>query len=96
MTTDYQRTRARVVRAGATTAHLSIPAWCGGQILVPVSTLALVAATGRTCLELPGTEVVVTADLAAATEADVNAHVFRLASASNAWRDSGMHLPAAA
>lgn len=77
--TDYQRTRARVLRAGNDTAHLSLPAWCGGQILVPTSTLDLMIATGLTRRELLGTELVVTANLAATTDEEVDPHDWLLA-----------------
>jgi hypothetical protein len=72
--TDYQRTRARVVRAGNDTAHLSLPAWYGGQITVSTSTLDLAIATGLTRQELLGAELVVTANLAATTDTDVDPH----------------------
>ncbi|MFF4755216.1 hypothetical protein ACWD5R_43555 [Streptomyces sp. NPDC002514] len=78
-TTDYQRTYARVVRAGHSTAHLSIPAWCQGQITVGVSTLGLMNATGLTRPELAGTDLIVTANLAAATDTDVDPHGWQLA-----------------
>ncbi|MFB6962828.1 hypothetical protein ACFCYB_39125 [Streptomyces sp. NPDC056309] len=77
--TDYQRIRARVVRAGDDTAHLSIAAWCRGQITVPVPTLGLTAATGLAHHELPGTVLVVTANLAAATYSDIDPHDWQLA-----------------
>lgn len=77
--TDYQRTRARVVRAGNDTAHLSLPAWYGGQITVPTSTLSLMITTGLTRQELLGAELAVTANLAATTDADVDPHDWLLA-----------------
>jgi hypothetical protein len=78
-TVNYQRTLARVVRAGNTTAHLSIKAWCQGQITVPVSTLGLVAATGLARHELLGTDLIITANLSAATDTEVDPHAFRVA-----------------
>jgi hypothetical protein len=75
---DYQRTPAHVVRAGVETTHLSIPAWCQGQITVPVLTLNLMAATGLAHGDLPGAELVVTANLAAVTDTDVDAHAFEV------------------
>jgi hypothetical protein len=81
-TVDYQRTRARIVRAGNDTTHLSIPAWCHGQITVPVLTLNLMAATGLACHELPGTELIITANLAAVTDTEVDPHAFQVAHAS--------------
>lgn len=62
---DYQRTRARVVRAGTDTAQLSIPDWCRGQITVSVLTLNLMAATGLSRQELADAELIITANLAA-------------------------------
>ncbi|MGI5508850.1 hypothetical protein [Streptomyces sp. CA-106131] len=78
MAIDYQRTRARVVRAGIETTHLSIPAWCDGQITVPVLTLNLMAATVLAHDDLPGTELVITANLAAVTDTDVDPHAFQV------------------
>jgi hypothetical protein len=78
MGTDYQRTRARVIRAGVETAHLVIPAWCDGQITVPVLTLTLMEATGLERDALPGTGLLVTANLAAVTDTDVDPHGFEV------------------
>jgi hypothetical protein len=85
VTKDYQRTRARVVRAGNDTAHLSIAAWCHGQITVPVLTQNVMAATGLDRRDLPGADLIVTANLAAVTDAEVDAHAFQIAMADDAW-----------
>ncbi|MGI5136648.1 MULTISPECIES: hypothetical protein [unclassified Streptomyces] len=66
-----QRTRALVVRAGPLTSQLSIRAWIHGQITVSVATDEITAATGLSRSELPGTELSVTADLAALSDTDV-------------------------
>lgn len=71
-TPDRRRTSAVVVRAGDSTAHLSIPAWMHGQITVRVPTADLIAATSLGRDELPGTELGITANLAAATDNDVD------------------------
>ena len=78
---DYQRTRAHVVRVGTETSHLSIPAWCHGQITVPVLTFNLMAATGLRLEDLPGAELVISANLAAVTDTDVDPHAFQVAPA---------------
>jgi hypothetical protein len=78
MRKDYQRTRARVIRAGVETTHLAIPDWFGGQITVPVLTLNLMDATGLERDELLGTQLVLTANLAAVTDTDVDAHAFEV------------------
>ncbi len=62
------RTLACVVRAGETTTLIAIPAWYGGVVLVPVRTAVLTRVTGRAREQLPGTQLVVTAHLDAATE----------------------------
>jgi hypothetical protein len=72
MTTDYRRTRARVIRAGNDTAHLSIPAWCGGQITIRAATADLVSATGLSREQLPGADLMVTANVAATVDTDVD------------------------
>ena len=81
MKIDYQRTRARVVRAGTDTTLLSIPVWCHGHILVPVLTLNLMAATGLALHELPGTDLVITANVAAVSDTEVDPHAFEVAHA---------------
>jgi hypothetical protein len=43
---DYQRVRARVVRAGPYTAHVAIGAFASGQITIPVPTRTMTDATG--------------------------------------------------
>jgi hypothetical protein len=73
-TADYQRTRVRVVRAGPTTAHLSIDAWASGQIAISVPTCDLMEATGLTRRELAGARLTVTANLAATVDTDVDPH----------------------
>lgn len=77
--TDYQRTRAHVVRAGTDTAYLSIPAWCGGHIAVRVSTMNLMYATGLDYQRLLGAQLLITADLAAADDTAVDPHAFEIA-----------------
>ncbi|GAA3479632.1 MULTISPECIES: hypothetical protein [Streptomyces] len=77
-TTGYQRTRARVVRAGDVTSYLSIEAWCGGQVAVRVSTLSLISATGLSLDQLPGTELTVHANLTAIADTDVDPGDFRV------------------
>lgn len=86
MAMDYQNTRARVVRAGPDTTHLSIPAWCHGQITVPVLTQNVMAATGLDRRDLRGAELIVTANLAALTDTEVDAHAFQIAMTDDAWR----------
>lgn len=78
-TIDYQHTRACVVRAGIDTAHLSIPAWCHGQITISVPTLNVMAATGLELHELRGAELLITANLAAVTDTEVDPHAFQVA-----------------
>lgn len=78
MAIDYQPTRARVVRVGVETTHLSIPAWCNGQITVPVLTLNLMAATGLAFEDLSGADLIITANLAAVTDTDVDPHAFKV------------------
>ena len=77
-TIGYQRTRARVVRAGDVTSYLSIEAWCGGQVAVRVSTVSLISATGLSRDQLPGTELTVHANLTAVADTDVDPGDFRL------------------
>jgi hypothetical protein len=76
-TTGYQRTRARMVRAGDVTSYLSIKAWCGGQVAVRVSTVSLILATGLSRDQLPGTELAVHANLIAVADTDVDPGDFR-------------------
>ncbi|MFJ2722581.1 hypothetical protein [Streptomyces sp. NPDC087437] len=49
-----------------------------GQITVPIPTAELAAATGLGRDELPGTKLTVTANLAAATDTDVDLHDVQL------------------
>lgn len=77
-TTGYQRTRARVVRAGDVTSYLSIEAWCGGQVAVRVSTASLILATELSRDQLSGTELTLRANLAATADTDVDPGDFRL------------------
>ncbi|MFF7191809.1 hypothetical protein ACFZAR_43210 [Streptomyces sp. NPDC008222] len=83
MATDYQRTPARVVRVGAKTTHLAIPAWCNGQITVSVLTRNVIAVTGLDHDQLPGAELVVSANLAAVTDTDIDVHAFQAAAPSD-------------
>ncbi|MFE9868732.1 hypothetical protein ACFYPZ_39910 [Streptomyces sp. NPDC005506] len=76
-TTGYQRTRARVVRAGDVTSYLSIKAWCGGRVAVRVSTVSLILVTGLSREQLPGTELTVHANLTAVADTDVDPGDFR-------------------
>ncbi|MEV0493425.1 hypothetical protein OH782_41465 (plasmid) [Streptomyces sp. NBC_01544] len=62
-------TRATVVRAGQRTTLVALPAWCNGQVLIPVETWIIVMATGQMPGSLPGTELEVRARLKARTEA---------------------------
>ncbi|MCX5318114.1 hypothetical protein [Streptomyces sp. NBC_00154] len=62
-------TRATVVRAGQRTTLVALPAWCNGDVLVPVETWIIMMATGQTRGSLPGTELDVRARLTARTEA---------------------------
>jgi hypothetical protein len=96
-TTGYQRTRARVVRAGDVTSYLSIEAWCGGQVAVRVSTASLISATGLSRDQLPGTELTVGANLTATADTGVNPGDFRLnAPAPDGQPSHTSALPAAA
>lgn len=79
---NYQPVRARIVRAGSSTAHLSIPAFAGGQILVPVPTDVLTAVTRLPRVQLPGTELTAKANVAAATEKELSPHDWQLHSPS--------------
>ncbi|MET7563757.1 hypothetical protein ABZS95_26685 [Streptomyces sp. NPDC005479] len=65
----HSMTRATVVRAGRRTTLVVLPAWCKGQILIPVETWIIMMATGQTRGSLPGTELQVRARLKARTEA---------------------------
>ncbi|WP_030978334.1 hypothetical protein [Streptomyces sp. NRRL S-1824] len=76
-TTGYQRTQARVVRAGDVTSYLSIEAWCGGQVAVRVSTVSLTSTSGLSRDQLPGTELTVHANLTAVADTDVDPGDFR-------------------
>lgn len=76
-TVGYQRTRARVVRAGDVTSYLSIEEWCGGQVAVRVSTVSLTSASGLSRDQLPGTELTVHANLTAVADTDVDPGDFR-------------------
>lgn len=73
-----QRTEAVVHRAGPELSHLVLPGWMHGQITVPILTDELTAATGLGRDGLPGTELTVTANLAAATEADARPREIQL------------------
>lgn len=73
-----ERTTAVVHRAGPELSHLVLPGWMHGQITVPIPTDELTAATGLGRDELPGTELTVTANLAAAADTDVDPGVVRL------------------
>jgi hypothetical protein len=48
---------------------VALPAWCNGQVLIPVETWIIMMATGQTLGSLPGTELEVRARLKARTEA---------------------------
>ncbi|MCM2393905.1 hypothetical protein [Streptomyces albipurpureus] len=65
----HVRTRATVVRAGDRTTLVSLAAWYGGQVLVPVETWVITVATDKRLRDLPGTELSVRARLSARTEA---------------------------
>lgn len=64
----HTTTRATVVRAGDTTTLVALPAWFRGQVLVPVATWIITAATGKRREDLPDTELWVRARLDARTE----------------------------
>lgn len=76
--TNYQRVRARVVRAGPYTAHTAIDAFASGQITIPVATWALMDATGLTREQLVEAELTVMANVAARADTDVNPHSWQL------------------
>lgn len=42
----YERSRARVVRAGPTTTHVALDAWAHGQITVRIDTEVMTTVTG--------------------------------------------------
>ncbi|MFE1206407.1 hypothetical protein ACFW5V_32490 [Streptomyces sp. NPDC058762] len=72
MTATYQRVRVRVVRVGPDTAHVSVPSYAAGQILVPVQTFDLMSATGMTRVQLTGAVLTATANVAARADTDVH------------------------
>ncbi|MEV5086023.1 hypothetical protein AB0K74_47640 [Streptomyces sp. NPDC056159] len=75
---NYQRVRARVVRAGPYTAHVAIPAFVAGQITIPVQTFDLMSATGLSHQQLAGAELTVTANVSAIVDTDVDPHGWQL------------------
>ncbi|MDX2707790.1 hypothetical protein PV350_33815 [Streptomyces sp. PA03-6a] len=79
----YRFTLDRVVRAGPITAHAALDEWAHGQITVPVPALALSQISGLTRQELAGTVFEVMANCAAATDADVDPHGWRLMARSD-------------
>lgn len=64
----HTTTRATVVRAGYRTTFVALPDWCQGQVLVPVETWIIMAASRKPREDLPGTELWVRARLDARTE----------------------------
>lgn len=81
---DYQRVRARVVRAGPCTAHVAIGAFASGQITIPVPTRTLTDATGLTRQQLADAELTATSSIAARADTDVRPHDWRLLTAVGA------------
>ncbi|MEU6010154.1 hypothetical protein [Streptomyces sp. NPDC047453] len=77
-----RRTEAVVHRSGPELSHLVLPGWMHGQITVPIPTDELLSATDLGRDELPWTELTVTANLAAATDTDVDPRDAQLP----AWR----------
>ncbi|MBT2509733.1 hypothetical protein J7I98_28455 [Streptomyces sp. ISL-98] len=69
---QHSLTVATVIRAGDTTALVSLPEWCGGVILVHVPTRMLTAETCLSRRDLPGVRLYVRARLTAATERDLD------------------------
>lgn len=59
------RTRATVIRAGRNETMVALDDWYGGQILAPVDTQIIEAATGKPREQLPDTQLSVMARLTA-------------------------------
>ncbi|MFE9619816.1 hypothetical protein [Streptomyces sp. NPDC006384] len=78
MTAMFQRVWVHVVRVGPSTAHVSVPSFADGQILVPVPTFDLMSATGMTRAQLTGVDLVAMVNVAAATDADVHPHGWKV------------------
>jgi chloramphenicol 3-O-phosphotransferase len=67
----HTTTRAIVVRAGYRRTLVALPQWLAGQVLVPVETWIIMAATRKGLEELPGLALWVKARLDAKTEFDL-------------------------
>ncbi|WP_108932892.1 hypothetical protein [Streptomyces ardesiacus] len=74
MTAKYQRIRVRIMRVGPDTAHVSVPSYAAGQILVAVPTFDLMPATGMTRAQLTGTDLTATANADATTDTALHLH----------------------
>ncbi|MET8517765.1 hypothetical protein [Streptomyces sp. NPDC005077] len=69
-----RRVLGRVHRAGDNTAHVAVPAWMSGQILVPVLTYTLAKALDAKAADLTGRWLTVCIDPSARGEDDLYAH----------------------
>ncbi|GAA5070649.1 hypothetical protein [Streptomyces similanensis] len=74
----YGWVRVRVMRAGPYTAHVSVPTFAGGQILVPVQTFDLMSATGLAVEQLADVELMAMVNLSATVDTGVDPHGWRI------------------
>ncbi|MEU1623142.1 hypothetical protein ABZ479_38365 [Streptomyces sp. NPDC005722] len=80
----YERSRARLVRAGPTTTHVALDAWAHGQIIVRVDTEVMTTVTSLPRNRLAGVVLTAMVNPTATTEREADAHDWALLSARSA------------